>query len=168
MASIRSIFILATAFLSLSAFLVLSAFAIAKGRSQPWHDSCVRFWQNQQWHELKSLATNLDRLGKADPEVLFFGMLASDQLQRPIEVEHFATRLLHTRSLNWRVEASTAQHIQPQSLTDQIRLYRTRSVLFCFGAIILLNVLLVVQSGRAGIIAYVTALSLAGCALLAI
>ncbi|HEY4491536.1 MAG TPA: hypothetical protein VI958_06015 [Acidobacteriota bacterium] len=168
MASIRNVFITATAFLSLSAFLVLSAFAIAKGRSQPWHDSCVRFWQKQQWQELKSLAANLDRLGKADPEVLFFGMLAARELQQSNQVEHFASRLLHTRSLNWRMETSTAQHIQPRALTDQIRLYRSRGVLFSFAGIILMNLLLVVQNGRTGIIACMSVLSVAGCILLTI
>ena len=152
--------------ISLVLFLMQAGVSIWRGTLHLTRRDYVTFWERQQWHELKALAGNLDRLGQADAQVLCLGLLACEGMQQKAGAEFFAAKLLQEKVLNLRVETLIQKHLIPDSLRKRIGLYRTRGSFALFALLAMLNVLYGIR--RAPVLPWITALSISGCLLLAI
>ena len=113
-------------------FLLSAALFLSRGREGLHHAKAVELWQQQEWHELRALAANLEKAQKVHAESLFLAMLASEKLGNKDGVRHFAERLLQQRVLHWRMERELARVYQPNSLRTRLALYRTR-IAFALG-----------------------------------
>ena len=143
--------------------LALSFDSLRRGKPGAWHDRCVEFWNNRQWHEIRALGDNLHQIGFSDAETLSFAMLASEQLHSPDDVTLFAQRLLKKRPLNWKMEIETARLFQPGSLSGKTALFRTRMITGLFGVLSFLHLLSL--SGHRDFLPWISLLSIAGCLL---
>ena len=106
-----------------------------------WHSDIARFWQKQQWHEIRALADNLDRTNRSDSETLYLAARAAVILQNPALAANFSSKFLEKRALNWDAEVWLHQNYKPQKLLERVRLYRTRAITAILGLITLINLL---------------------------
>lgn len=127
--STRSLLVRVILFLPVAVLLTLAFGAMRRGNLSPWHDRCVQFCQQSEWRKMTALAENLDRIGKADAETMFWGLFASTKLKEAEEADRFADSLLRERALNWKLESETAKLYRPAGLTDRLLMFRTRIVL---------------------------------------
>jgi hypothetical protein len=118
--------------------LIASFYYIRVASHSDWEADCKRFVAASDWSSLLSLSANLQEVGKADPQTLFFGLMAAERSQDREMAKEFASGLLKSRFINLKLEQQAAELIHPKELPARIQLHR--SSILC--GILLLIVLL--------------------------
>src|SRR5262249_40997323 len=63
------------------ALLIVSFYYIRISNHSVWETDCKRFVAASDWSSLISLSANLQQVGKVDPQMLFFGLMAAVRAQ---------------------------------------------------------------------------------------
>src|SRR5262249_5539400 len=125
-------------------FCALSLTAILRAREGSWHSRCTEFWEKREYQQLVNLASNLDELGIADAEILYFASRAAEQIHDSSAVLDFSARLHARPVLNWTWEKNTSPPQHPQSMREFLACFRTRMIAATFALLMAFNVLVAI------------------------
>ena len=115
-----------------------------KVKEGPWHSTAVDLWEKEEWHKLRSLGENLNRVGKEDVEAFLVAMKASQQLNDSSGAVRFASLISDSRALNLKLEKEISGIHQPDTFRKRMALFRTRLVV----AACLMLLILIILSWR--------------------